>query len=100
MDGDSLYPVSDKRPDLGYPRIHLTLKFQLKRIADGLITDLLVKASTHLKMKHQATAAIPSDPAKAKAILAEIGVPIHQGSIDWLNRHTTTQTEEGASDAD
>ncbi len=65
-----------------------------------LITDLLVKASTHLKMKHQATAAIPSDPLKAKAILEEIGVPIHQGTIDWLNRHKTGQAEEGASDAD
>ena len=65
-----------------------------------LITDLLVKASTHLKMKHQATAAIPSDPLRAKAILEEIGVPIHQGTIDWLNRHNSKQTEGGASDAD
>ncbi len=52
-----------------------------------LITDLLVKASSHLKMKHQAIAAVPSDAARALAILEETGVPIHQGTQDWLKKN-------------
>ncbi len=52
-----------------------------------LITDILARASTHLKMKHQVIAAIPNSPEKALAILEETGVPLHDGVRNWLAKH-------------
>ncbi|HNX74543.1 MAG TPA: TAXI family TRAP transporter solute-binding subunit [Candidatus Rifleibacterium sp.] len=65
-----------------------------------LLTDLLVKASSHLRMKHQAIAAIPADPARGLAILKETGVPIHQGTLDWLakNLPASGTFQEGGPD--
>lgn len=52
-----------------------------------LIVDLLVSGATHLKMRHQAISGIPSDAARGLAIMEETGVPIHQGTRDWLSRN-------------
>ncbi len=51
-----------------------------------LIVELMVKASVHLKVRHQAIADVPSDPALAMSIMKEVGVPIHQGTLNYLSK--------------
>lgn len=59
------------------------------------VAELLVKASIHLKMRHQALADIPTDPGVAKQIMSEVGIPLHQGTINYLqNKLIAKDVEE------
>ncbi len=71
---------------IGLPNVLVTTE-KTPAATVELLTDLLVKASSHLRMKHQAISAIPADPARGLAILQETGVPIHQGTLDWLKKN-------------
>lgn len=80
----------DSQPSIqtiGLPNVLVTTEKTSAETVE-LIIDILVRASTHLKMKHQVISAIPSSPQKALAILQETGVPLHEGVRNWLEKHS------------
>jgi len=50
------------------------------------IVELLTGGLTHLRMKHQALADIPVDSDAAMAMMKDAGVPVHQGTLDYISR--------------
>ena len=51
-----------------------------------LFVKLMIKGLPNLQMQHKATADIPDDPVKALAIMQRIGVPIHKGTLNYINQ--------------
>jgi TRAP transporter TAXI family solute receptor len=51
-----------------------------------IIAELLSFASSALRIRHEALAEIPSDPWMAQQILAEIKVPVHPGTLNYINK--------------
>ena len=63
--------------------------------AVGLILESIVKGSSHLKLHHQAIGNVPVDPETAMNIMQEAGVPIHPGTLIWLEKNA--QGKQAAS---
>lgn len=63
-----------------------------------LIAELMVKASVNLKVRHQAIADIPSDAALAMSIMKEVGVPMHQGTLNYLKKNLPAADDVSGKD--
>lgn len=65
-----------------------------------LICELISKSASTLNIRHQAFAQVPSDAKLALSVMRETGVPIHPGTLAWLNRQnlipgaTATETAQ------
>jgi TRAP transporter TAXI family solute receptor len=79
----------EKQPDIrtfGIPNV-LIAHEKTSSATIKLVCDLLSRSSMALKIRHQAFADVPADAAGARKILEEIGVPLHQGTLDWFEAH-------------
>ncbi|NLF98342.1 MAG: TAXI family TRAP transporter solute-binding subunit [Candidatus Riflebacteria bacterium] len=71
--------------------------------AVGLIIDSIAKGASHLRLHHQAIGNIPVDPEVALKIMQEAGVPIHPGTLAWIEknakgRHAAVETGDAADE--
>ncbi|GAB4272004.1 MAG: TAXI family TRAP transporter solute-binding subunit [Candidatus Rifleibacteriota bacterium] len=70
---------------LGIPNV-LVANEDVSSATIELITDLMSRSARSLKIRHQAFADIPASPQEARKFMDGIGVPIHQGTLNWLAR--------------
>jgi len=80
---------------IGLPNM-LVANAETSEEAVGLVVENLVRGAAHLKHHHQAIGNIPVDPELALRIMQEVGVPIHPGTLAWLDKNT--QTRHAASE--
>lgn len=63
------------------------------------ITDNLVTGFARLKGRFKAFETVPSDPDEVLKILNESGVPIHEGTKRWFEKHKSNAIENEAGEA-
>ncbi len=79
----------ERQPDIrtfGIPNV-LIAHEKTSSATIRLVCDLLSRSAMALKIRHQAFADVPADDAQARKILEEIGVPLHQGTLNWFDAH-------------